>query len=104
VLIVGYKIIADTLGATVTNGNKNVTTSSSKIFDSDSTRKTLLLTNNSAYDVWLGLSEAAVVDDGILLAAYGGYVQFDKDFMYEGDIYAIADGTNTNIAYTQGVV
>lgn len=98
------RVIADTLGATVTNGNKSVTTSSSEIFAADSTRKTLILTNNSDYDVWLGLGEAAVVDDGLLLAAGGGYVKFDKDGMYEGSITAIADGTNTNIAFTQGVV
>lgn len=100
----GYKIIADTLGATVTNGKKTVTTSSSEIFDADETRKTLILTNDSAYDVWLGFGEAAVADEGLLLAGYGGYLKLDTYGMYEGKIYAIAIGTATTIAYTQGVV
>jgi hypothetical protein len=100
----GYKIIADTLGATVTNGKKSITTSSGEIFDTDETRKTLILTNDSDYDVWLGFGEAAVADEGLLLAAYGGYLQLDTYSMYEGKIYAIAIGTNTTIAYTQGVI
>lgn len=100
----GYRVFSESIGGTITNGKYSVTTSSSKIITADADLRTLILTNNSAYDVWLGLGEAAVQNEGLLLAAYGGIIKFDTDGCYKGDIYAIAIGSTTTIAYTKGVV
>jgi hypothetical protein len=93
----------ETIGTSIDNGKKTITTSSTKVL-SECNRSYLVLTNVNAYDVWLGFGETAVINEGILLAGFGGSIVFTKDNIYQGDIYMIANGGSNDISYVEGVL
>ena len=90
-----------TIGSNVTNSSVSVATSNTTIVSSSS-RTYIALTNNEPYDVWIAFGDAAIIDKGMVLRAYGGNVVLSNESIYQGDITAIADTTATTIAYVEG--
>ena len=62
------------------------------------------ITNDSSVWIYLARGNEAVVGDGIPLSPYGGSYHIGTSNLFQGDIYAIADGDQGkyNIAISEG--
>lgn len=80
-----------------------VTTSSTKVLDSNTSRTFAYFVNTGSEDINLCLFNPAIVDTGITLFAYGGWYEINSTNMYRGEIYAIVSGGTSTLSVTEGV-
>ena len=80
-----------------------VGTSSTQIAPVDSSRKFLLIVNNSKFDVFLGLGVPALLGFGLCVQRKGGFIIFEEPGVIpEAAISAIASSTTS--AYVQEAI
>jgi len=78
-----------------TQGTLAVTTSSQVVLVANGGRKGAVFVNASDTDCYLGLGTAAVVGEGIYLAAAGGTYKIDENQLFVGAVNAIGGLTKT---------
>lgn len=78
--------------STGTNSAVSVTTSTTAIATSNVGRQYLIIVNDGAYPVYLGLGASAVASTGIRLNANGGSYEINQDNLFVGAINGIAVG------------
>ena len=82
------------------NTGVSVGITSSKILVGNGGRNALTLTNSGSYDIYVSKGSPAVVGQGIYLVAGGGAHTFTANNdgkIFQGDIYAIANGGSSNL-------
>lgn len=85
----------------VTNSGVSVATSNTAVLAANESRKRVIIVNAGASAVWLSLGAAAVVGQGIFLAAVGGSFEISPDELYCGAINGISTSGTIVVGVTE---
>lgn len=83
---------------TSTPENATIGNSSTKIVDTNSSRKYAIFVNDSDETIYLSLGAAAVINKGIRLNASGGSFEINNGF-FQGEVYGICTSGSKNLTY-----
>lgn len=85
----------------------SVGVAATRILPNNPNRATVLITNLSANNIYIGLTQAVSATNGIFVAPNGGSIvlQWDKDFLMQTrELWAIAGGAGSAIYILENVI
>lgn len=87
------------LGVGAAPDTANITTTSSTALAANANRVAMIIMNQGENNVWLGFgANAAVVDNGVWLAAFNGTLTFDAGFCSTEAIQAITEVSTATLS------
>lgn len=95
-----YKYISNPID--VTNTKVSIGSSSTSVLSANETRKHVVFVNDSDEDIYLSLSDTAVINEGIRLNAHGGSYEINLNNLYTGAISAICASGSKNLTVVEG--